>query len=184
MTTVIFSILALGALALAFGALLGYTSIKFKVEQDPIVDQIDAILPQTQCGQCGFAGCRPYAEAIANGEAINRCPPGGEGTVQKLADLLGREAEPMDGADGEQVKKTAFIREAECIGCTKCSQVCPVDAILGTNRQMHTILTNECTGCGLCIDPCPVECIDLNPVQITPATWNWKAHQIKTEVVY
>ena len=99
MTTVIFSILALGALALAFGALLGYTSIKFKVEQDPIVDQIDAILPQTQCGQCGFAGCRPYAEAIANGEAINRCPPGGEGTVQKLADLLGREPnqwmEPM-----------------------------------------------------------------------------------------
>ncbi|SEI38273.1 electron transport complex protein RnfB [Allopseudospirillum japonicum] len=164
---------ALLMLALVFGALLGYAEVRFKVEGDPIVEQIDALLPQTQCGQCGFPGCRPYAQAIADGEAINRCPPGGAATVQALADLLGREALPLEGGEAEPVKKVAYIREQECIGCTKCIQACPVDAILGAARQMHTVIADECTGCDLCVAPCPVDCIDMLPVQPQLKSWHW-----------
>ncbi|MCH8537468.1 MAG: RnfABCDGE type electron transport complex subunit B, partial [Alkalimonas sp.] len=116
---VLVALLALGVLALIFGAILGYASIRFKVESDPLVEQIDDILPQTQCGQCGYPGCRPYAEAIANGDAINKCPPGGDTAIRKLADLMGVEAKPLDAAQQEAEKKVAFIREDECIGCTK-----------------------------------------------------------------
>ena len=130
--TLFTAIIILCVLGLAFGAVLGYAAIKYKVEGDPIVDQIDALLPQTQCGQCGYPGCKPYAEAIANGDQINKCPPGGEATVQHLADLMGVEPLPLDEAHQEKdnVKKVAFIREDECIGCTKCIQACPVDAII------------------------------------------------------
>lgn len=166
------AILALAVLALAFGLLLGYASIRFKVDSDPIVDKIDAILPQTQCGQCGFAGCHPYAEAIAKGEAdINLCPPGGETVVMALADLLGRDAKPVEGAVKE--KMVAFVDEQICIGCTLCFQACPVDAILGAAKQMHTILESECTGCELCVEPCPVDCIYMIPVKVEPGTWTW-----------
>lgn len=168
------SVLAIGILALLFGLVLGYASIRFKVQSDPLVDQIDEILPQTQCGQCGHPGCRPYAEGIANGEDINKCPPGGEATIKKLADLMGVEPKPLDDAHGEEdVKKVAFIREDECIGCTKCIQACPVDAILGAAKQMHTVITDECTGCDLCVDPCPVDCIDMVPLTQTTASWKW-----------
>ena len=168
------AIIAIGALALIFGLILGYASIRFKVEGDPLVDQIDEILPQTQCGQCGYPGCRPYAEAIANGDEINKCPPGGEATIKKLADLMGVEAKPLDEAHGaEDTRKVAFIREDECIGCTKCIQACPVDAIIGAAKHMHTVITDECTGCDLCVDPCPVDCIDMVPIAPTTATWKW-----------
>lgn len=161
-TAIIFAVIAIGALALIFGLVLGYASIRFKVEGDPLVEQIDAVLPQTQCGQCGYPGCKPYAEAIAEGDDINKCPPGGEATIKKLADLMGVEPKPLDAAHGEEdVKKVAFIREDECIGCTKCIQACPVDAILGAAKHMHTVITDECTGCDLCVDPCPVDCIDM-----------------------
>ena len=123
------AIVALGVLSLAFGALLGFASVKFKVEGNPVVDQVNNLLPQTQCGQCGYPGCKPYAEAIAEGEEINRCPPGGEATVQALADLLDVEAKPLDAE--ERPPAYAYIREDECIGCTKCIQACPMDAILG-----------------------------------------------------
>jgi len=128
------AILTVSLLAAAFGLLLGYASIRFKVEADPIVDQVDAILPQTQCGQCGFAGCRPYAEAIASGEAeINRCPPGGEVTIVALADLLGRDVIPLDEEVGdERPPSVAIIDEQTCIGCTLCIKACPVDAIVET----------------------------------------------------
>ncbi|GEA10425.1 electron transport complex subunit RsxB [Alteromonas sp. KUL49] len=166
--------IALGILALVFGLVLGYASIRFKVEGDPLVEQIDDILPQTQCGQCGFPGCRPYAESIANGDEINKCPPGGEATIKKLADLMGVEAKPLDAAHGEEdVKKVAYIREDECIGCTKCIQACPVDAILGAAKHMHTVITDECTGCDLCVDPCPVDCIDMLPAEETTSSWKW-----------
>ena len=179
MSIVTFSLLVLAVLALIFGGILGYASIKYKVEADPLVDQIDAKLPQTQCGQCGYPGCRPYAEAIANGDEINKCPPGGEATIKELADLMGVEAVSLDSAHGEEdVKKVAFIREDECIGCTKCIQACPVDAILGSSKAMHTVMKDECTGCDLCVEPCPVDCIDMVPIADTTANWKWDNHLI------
>ncbi len=123
------------------------------------VELIDAELPQTQCGKCGHDGCRPYAEAIVEGEAVNRCPPGGEATRDRLAALTGRP--PLELIEPPQTPLLAVIREAECIGCTKCIQACPVDAILGAAKQMHTVIESECTGCELCVAPCPVDCIDL-----------------------
>ncbi|RUO19305.1 electron transport complex subunit RsxB [Aliidiomarina iranensis] len=177
-------IIALSAIALAAGLILGFAAIRFRVESDPIVEQIDGLLPQTQCGQCGYPGCRPYAEAIANGDELNKCPPGGQATIDQLADLLGREAKPLDEAHGEEAQKTvAVIREDECIGCTKCIQACPVDAILGAAKQMHTVIADECTGCDLCVEPCPVDCIDMVPVATKPERWKWQLDQIPVAVV-
>ena len=168
----LFALVSLGAV---FGALLGFAAVRFKAEGNPIADQVNAILPQTQCGQCGYPGCRPYAEAIAGGEAINKCPPGGQAGVQALADLLDVEAIPLDEEHGEEsVTRVAYIREAECIGCTKCVQACPVDAILGAAKQMHTVITSECTGCDLCVEPCPVDCIDMIPEEVTLQNWHWQ----------
>ena len=164
------AVMALGAVVL--GAALGYASIKFKVEGDPLVEKIEAILPQTQCGQCGYPGCRPYAEAIANGDEINKCPPGGAEGVQRLADLLGREVKPLDAE--EKPKQIAIIDENTCIGCTLCIQSCPVDAIVGAAKQMHTIIAQQCTGCELCLPPCPVECIHMTPLGENIDTWKWK----------
>jgi electron transport complex protein RnfB len=174
--TALIALIALSALALIFGSLLGFAAVRFRVAEDPIVDQIDDLLPQTQCGQCGYPGCKPYANAIAHhDEAINRCPPGGQQTIEALADLLNREAIPLDEAHGTEAEHptVAVIREAECIGCTKCIQACPVDAILGAAKQMHTVIASECTGCDLCVEPCPVDCIDMVPVQPTRHTWQW-----------
>lgn len=169
------ALLALVGLATVFGALLGFAAVRFKTEGNPIADQINDLLPQTQCGQCGHPGCRPYAEAIAAGEAINKCPPGGEAGIQALADLLDVEPIPLDEEHGEEiVKSVAFIREAECIGCTKCIVACPVDAILGAAKQMHTVIASECTGCDLCLEPCPVDCIDMIPEQESLQNWHWK----------
>ncbi len=164
------AVLILVVLAAVFGALLGYAAIRFRVESDPIVEQIDNLLPQTQCGQCGYPGCRPYAEAIANGDVINKCPPGGEAGVKALADLLGREVIPLDESLEESVPRVAYIREDECIGCTKCIQACPVDAIVGAPKLMHTVIVDECTGCDLCVPPCPVDCIDMLPLA---ENWHW-----------
>src|SRR5690606_7137314 len=135
------------------------------------VDQINALLPQTQCTRCGYQGCKPYAEALASGDAINKCPPGGAATIRALAELLHTEPLTLDPEHGFEGPRTvAFIREAECIGCTKCIQACPVDAIVGSARQMHTVLANECTGCDLCVAPCPVDCIDMLPLEDPPYT--------------
>ncbi len=170
------AILIVSGLAAVFGLLLGYAAIRYKVEGDPIADKVDAILPQTQCGQCGFPGCRPYAEAIAKGEAdINHCPPGGEATIKALAELLGVEAKPLNDENGEHssVPLVAVIDENTCIGCTLCIQACPVDAIVGAAKHMHTIIESECTGCKLCLPPCPVDCIAMVPAKVEPATWKW-----------
>ena len=169
------AVIALGSLALVFGAILGFAAVRFKVEGDPVVEQLDALLPQTQCGQCGYPGCRPYAQAIANGDAINKCPPGGQATINAIADLLDVEAPTLDEEHGEEsaVKNVAYIREDECIGCTKCIQACPVDAILGAAKQMHTVIVDECTGCDLCVEPCPVDCIDMVPVAASVEDWTW-----------
>jgi electron transport complex protein RnfB len=127
------------------------------------VDDIDALLPQTQCTRCGYAGCRPYAQAIIAGEAdINRCPPGGLATLQTLARRLNRPTPPPDLACGDfNADKVAWIDPSRCIGCARCLPPCPVDAIIGASRQLHVVLDAECTGCELCIAPCPVDCISL-----------------------
>lgn len=179
------SLAVLGGLSLIFGGILGYASVRFKVEGDPIVDQIDTLLPQTQCGQCGYPGCRPYAQAIADGDAINKCPPGGQGTVNNIADLLDVEAPTLDVEEGveAEVKQVAYIREDECIGCTKCIQACPMDAILGAAKQMHTIIADECTGCDLCVEPCPVDCIDMIPVETTVRSWSWELPPSSSDLV-
>lgn len=170
------AMIVLSALAGASGLLLGFAAVRFKVEGDPVVDKIDAILPQTQCGQCGYPGCRSYAEAIAAGEAeINLCPPGGTNGVTALADLLGCDPKPLGAEHLDKPKVLAVIDEQNCIGCTLCLQACPVDAILGAAKQMHTVIARECTGCELCVAPCPVDCIHLIPVAPTLSTWKWSA---------
>ncbi len=130
--------------------------------QKSLVNRINKILPQTQCGQCGHPGCLPYARAISTGEAINKCPPGGLTTLLELANLLYEPVRSLDPAHGQfKPFSVALIREDECIGCTKCIQACPVDAILGGPKLMHTVIESECTGCDLCVEPCPVDCIDM-----------------------
>jgi len=139
-----------------------------------LADRIDALLPQTQCTKCGYPTCRRYAEAIAAGETdFNRCPPGGEAGIRELAALLGRDAKPLDPANGvEQVRRAAVIDEARCIGCTLCIQACPLDAIVGAAKLMHTVVTELCTGCDLCVPPCPVDCIDMVPAKDADAAWD------------
>ncbi len=162
------AILTIGLMVGLFGLALGYAGIRFKVEGNSVVDQIDALLPQTQCRQCTYAGCRPYAEAIAKGEApINQCPPGGQSTIVALAGLLKVEVLELNTAHGEhkEIPLVAIIAEQSCIGCTLCIQACPVDAILGAAKHMHTVITDECTGCELCLPPCPVDCIDMVPIK-------------------
>lgn len=134
-----------------------------------LADRIDAVLPQTQCEQCGFHGCRPYAEAIASGAApINRCPPGGKAGIDILSALLGVSALPLDPMHGvEKPRLLARIIEADCIGCTKCIGACPVDAIIGSGKLMHTVIADDCTGCELCVPACPVDCIVLEPMPAT-----------------
>jgi electron transport complex protein RnfB len=129
-----------------------------------LVNEIDAVLPQTQCGECGYPGCMPYAQALAAGLApINKCPPGGVFVVKALGELLHLDATPYlsDAQANTRSASLAVIREAECIGCTKCIQACPVDAIIGAAKLMHSVITHECTGCGLCVEPCPVDCIEM-----------------------
>jgi len=180
-------ILMMTALALLFGLGLGYAAIRFRVEGDPLVDKIDAVLPQTQCGQCGHPGCRPYAAALAEGSAeINQCPPGGEAGMRALAELLGRDPLPLAGLEAgaeEPVDKVAVVDEATCIGCTKCVQACPVDAIVGAPKQKHTVLEAYCTGCELCLPPiCPVpDCLTLRPVRPSISRWKWQAPTIQEQ---
>ncbi|HJU08680.1 MAG TPA: RnfABCDGE type electron transport complex subunit B, partial [Rhodanobacteraceae bacterium] len=136
-------------------------------EARPSAEHIDALLPQTQCTRCGYPTCNSYAEAIARGEApINRCPPGGEAGIRALSALTGQPVQPLDPECGaEMPPRVAIIEEDVCIGCTKCIQACPVDAIVGAAKLMHTVIPQWCTGCELCIPPCPVDCIDMVPAQ-------------------
>lgn len=140
-----------------------------------LVDQIEDLLPQTQCTKCGYPACRPYAEAIASGSAnYNQCPPGGQEGVARLARLLGKPNIPLNISHGhERARPVAMIEEAYCIGCTLCIQACPVDAIVGAAKQMHTVLPELCTGCDLCVAPCPVDCISM--IDLTAGKTGWDA---------
>ena len=154
------------------GVILALASRYFHVDGDPLADNIDALLPQTQCGQCGFPGCRPYANAVASEEAeVNQCVPGGERTMQEIADIMG--VEPKEIEKEETAPMVAYIREDECIGCTLCIKACPVDCIIGAPKQYHTIIADQCTGCALCLEPCPVDCIDMVEVPEPLEYWSW-----------
>ncbi len=156
----------LAGMAALLAIALGLSVWRLPSGREPVSDHIDRLLPQTQCRQCGYSGCRPYADAIARGETgINRCPPGGARTIRALATLLNRDVIPLAADVGEQRPlAVAVIDEETCIGCTICIQECPVDAIAGARKLMHTVIAHECTGCELCIEPCPVDCIDMVPV--------------------
>jgi Na+-translocating ferredoxin:NAD+ oxidoreductase subunit B len=166
----------IAAFALAAG--VGLAAVARRTRHDPerLGARIDMLLPQTQCAQCGYPGCRPYALAIAAGAAdIDRCPPGGERTIAALARLLGREPIPLDTSRGmHKPRAVARIDEATCIGCTLCLDACPVDAIVGAAKLMHTVVDAECTGCELCIPPCPVDCIAMEPVIDDSAPLRWR----------
>lgn len=181
------AILTISLMAGLFGLILGYAAIRFKVEGNPVVDQIDALLPQTQCGQCTYPGCRPYAEAIASGEvSINQCPPGGKEVIIALANLLDVEALEPNSEHGvhHPIPLVALIDEQTCIGCTLCIQACPVDAILGSAKHMHTVIADECTGCELCLPPCPVDCIVMKPAQQTIDDWKWSKPEASLGVAH
>ena len=154
-------------IALASGLLLGYASRRLSGSSEGLVEQVNDLLPQTQCAQCGYPGCRPYAEAIVNGEAaINLCPPGGDDTVRRLAALLDRDALPVAQAgSAASPGSVALIDESLCIGCAWCREACPVDAITGARSFMHTVIARECTGCELCVARCPVDCIGMVPAR-------------------
>ncbi len=166
------AVLVITGLALAIGAMLSVIHHHTGNNTETLSDSINRLLPQTQCAQCGYPGCRPYADAIAADEApINQCPPGGTHTIEQLAGLLGREVIPLNSTFGEtKPDAVAFIDEMTCIGCTLCIHACPVDAILGAGKFMHTVIASECTGCELCLPPCPVDCITLLPVTRSVAT--------------
>jgi Na+-translocating ferredoxin:NAD+ oxidoreductase subunit B len=158
------AVLTIAALAAIAGLLLGFASRHLPPAESDLAERVNELLPQTQCAQCGYPGCRPYARAVVEEDApINLCPPGGEDTVRALALLLGRDPLPMAAApsDGRAI---AIIDEDACIGCTHCRSACPVDAIVGAHQRMHTVIRDECTGCELCIAPCPVDCISLRRV--------------------
>ncbi|MDH3510072.1 MAG: electron transport complex subunit RsxB [Gammaproteobacteria bacterium] len=160
------AVIVMGCLAALIAVALGLAATRLNAVGHGAIDQINALLPQTQCGQCGFPGCRPYAAALAAGTAqINQCPPGGEATIQALGRLLGQSPIALNPDFGVQKPKSvAVIAEDVCIGCARCLPACPVDAILGAPRYMHTVIAAECTGCELCITPCPVDCIELKLV--------------------
>jgi electron transport complex protein RnfB len=163
MVTTLSAVAVLLGIAATAAVALAWAERRWPADRHGVVAAIDALLPQTQCAQCGYPGCRPYAEAIAAGEAdINQCPPGGEAGVRALADLLGREPKPLNPENGVQKPpRVAVIDEEICIGCTLCIQACPVDAIVGAPKLMHTVIASECTGCDLCLPPCPVDCLEM-----------------------
>jgi H+/Na+-translocating ferredoxin:NAD+ oxidoreductase subunit B len=162
--TFLTAVVTVAVLAGLAGLLLGIASQRLPPAANDLVERVNALLPQTQCAQCGYPGCKPYARAVVEQQApINLCPPGGAETVERLAELLGRDALPL--SDPAPVgRSVAVIDEASCIGCTHCRAACPVDAIVGAQQLMHTVITAECTGCELCIAPCPVDCISLRRV--------------------
>jgi electron transport complex protein RnfB len=167
-----FAIASITLLGTALGLGLGLAARYLKVESDPIVEEIEAILPGSQCGQCGFPGCGPAAAALAAGEApVTLCPPGGRTVAEILSAKLGIAAD-LSGME-DQEAMLARVREETCIGCTRCFKVCPTDAIVGAPKQIHAVIRSACTGCGNCVDVCPTECLQMYPVEVTLQSWRW-----------
>jgi electron transport complex protein RnfB len=166
------AIASLTSLGLGLGVLLGLAAKKLKVDTNPLVDEISEMMPGTQCGQCGFPGCTQAAEALASGDApVTVCPPGGKSLAEELAQKLGITVDLSNMK--EDVPIFAKVREATCIGCTRCYKVCPTDAIVGAPKQIHAVIRDACTGCRACIDVCPTECLVAIPIEPTVQTWHW-----------
>jgi len=161
--TAVVAALVIALIATIAAWALNILAKQLPADEQSLIERVNALLPQTQCAQCNYPGCRPYAEAIVNNSAdINQCPPGGDEGIKALAQLLGRDIKPLDNSlTSHKPPQIAIIREQDCIGCTLCIAACPVDAIIGASRKMHTVITASCTGCELCLPPCPVDCIDL-----------------------
>ena len=167
------AIFVLTSLGFSLGGLLGMAAKKLKVESNPIVEKIIEALPGTNCGQCGFPGCGQAAEALAEGNAkVSMCPPGGRNVASELAEMLNLSFDPSSMAEDEG-PIVALVKEATCIGCTRCYKVCPTDAIIGAPKQIHAVIKRACTGCKACIDVCPTECLVIEPVAPTLQTWYW-----------
>lgn len=166
------AILILTALGLILGLSLGVAAKYLKVESDPVAQRVEELLPGSQCGQCGFAGCRPAAEAVAKGEIpLTFCPPGGTTLVEQLAKLLGVEVDLSQAQDLEPM--VARVSEDTCTGCTRCFKVCPTDAIVGAPKQIHAVVSDACIGCKKCVNVCPTECLQMVPVEVTLRDWRW-----------
>ena len=166
------AIASLTVLGLTLGWLLGLAARYLKVDGNPLVEKIEALLPGSQCGQCGFPGCGPAAEAVVNGEApVTLCPPGGRALAKELAGLLGVTVNLA--AVEDKVPVVAHVHENLCVGCTKCFKRCPTDAIIGGPKMIHAVFPDACTGCEKCFDVCPTECIEMRPVAVTLHTWYW-----------
>ena len=162
-------------LGMLFGALLGFASKYLQVEQDPVVDQIDQLLPQTQCGQCGFPGCKPYAQSIAEGDAINKCPPGGKPPSMPSPNYwILQQSHWMKNTERNPSEPSLSFARTSALAVPN-APACPVDAIVGAAKLMHTVIADECTGCDLCVVPCPVDCIDMIPLTEQLSDWYWPA---------
>lgn len=170
---VVSAIISLTSLGFFLGLLLAFAARYLKVESNPVVNELEALMPGSQCGQCGFPGCRPAAEALANGEApVTLCPPGGRALAEQLARILGVDIDLSAIDEPEQL--VAKISEATCTGCTRCFKVCPTDAIVGAPKQIHAVVADACIACKKCIDVCPTECLQMHPVEVTLKNWRWQ----------
>ena len=170
---VISAIISLTALGLSLGLLLAFAARYLQVESSPIVDELESLMPGSQCGQCGYPGCRPAAEALASGDAaVTLCPPGGSSLAEQFANILGVEVD-LSGLEEPELL-VAKVSEATCTGCTRCFKVCPTDAIVGAPKQIHAVVADACTACKKCIDVCPTECLQMHPVEVTLKNWHWQ----------
>ncbi|MGZ8214495.1 MAG: electron transport complex subunit RsxB [Methylosarcina sp.] len=166
------AIIILTAMGLLLGLSLGIAGKYLKVESDPLIERVEALMPGSQCGQCGYPGCRPAAEALVAGEApIALCPPGGASLMEQLAKLLGVEVDLSQTQETEPM--IARVSEGTCTGCTRCFKVCPTDAIVGAPKQIHAVVADACIGCKKCVDVCPTECLQMHPVEVTLRDWRW-----------
>lgn len=176
-TPLLTAVLSVVGLCLLFGSVLGFAAARFRVEGDPLVDQVEALLPQSQCGQCGHPGCRLFAESLINGDSnLTQCPSASQSALQNIADILGIQPADMEGAQSSG-PSIAYIDETDCYGCGMCLRACPVDAIIGANKQLHTVFRDECTGCGLCVSTCSKNCISMQAQPVTTQNWRWKLPQ-------
>lgn len=169
---ILFAVLSLGALGLGLGFLLGAASRYFKVEDNPLIDEIERMMPGSQCGQCAYPGCRPAAEALVAGEAPpTLCPPGGKALAEQLANKLSIELD-LSGIQ-DQVPLVARVDEDDCIGCARCIKLCPTDALVGAPKMIHAVVADACIACAKCVEVCPTECLRMHPVKTTLRSWRW-----------